>query len=77
VNSLVSLAVRSLFIVTGPILGWALDEQGMQGTLLFLAALFAPLLIAVSFSLGLRIRKEHLGLALPPAVPLNGPRSAA
>jgi hypothetical protein len=49
----------------------------MQGTLLFLAALFAPLLIAVSFSLGLRIRKEHLGLALPPAVPLNGPRSAA
>jgi hypothetical protein len=77
VNSLVSLAVRSLFIVTGPILGWALDKQGIQTTLLFLAAMFAPVLIAVSFSLGLRIRREHLGLALPTPTALNGPQGAA
>jgi MFS family permease len=77
VNSLVSLAVRSLFIVTGPVLGWALDKQGLQETLLFLAAMFAPVLIAVSFGLGLRIRKEYLGLGLPAPAPLNGPHSAA
>ena len=58
VNSLVSLAVRSLFIVTGPMLGWALDNLGMRTTLLGLALIFAPVLIAVSLGLGLRIRRE-------------------
>lgn len=59
VNSLVSLAVRSLFIVTGPILGWALDSYGIRATLLGLALIFAPLLLAVVFGLGVRIRREQ------------------
>lgn len=59
VNSLVSLGTRSLFIVTGPILGWALDTQGMQPTLLSLVAIFAPLFLAVAVGLGLRIRREE------------------
>ena len=33
-NSLVSLVVRGVFIVTGPLLGWALDHYGMGNTLL-------------------------------------------
>ncbi len=59
VNSLVSLAVRSLFIVTGPMLGWALDNVGMGTTLLGLVLFFAPLLIAVTIGLGVRIRREQ------------------
>ena len=59
VNSLVSLAVRSLFIVTGPLLGWSLDHLGMQASLLGLALLFAPVLVAVTIGLGLRIRREQ------------------
>ena len=64
VNSLVSLAVRSVFIVTGPILGWALDNRGMEWTLYGLIALFAPVLIAVTIGLGLRIRKEQKSVNL-------------
>ena len=63
-NSLVSLAVRSVFIVTGPILGWALDNRGMEWTLYGLIALFAPVLIAVTIGLGLRIRKEQKSVNL-------------
>ncbi len=62
VNSLVSLAVRSVFIVTGPLLGMALDSQGMQPTLLGLAALFAPLMALVLVPLILRIRSESADL---------------
>ncbi|MFK7828907.1 MAG: MFS transporter [Congregibacter sp.] len=65
VNSLVSLVVRSLFIVTAPVLGWALDTQGMHSTLGGLALIFAPILLAVVFGLGLKIRKEQISLALP------------
>ena len=43
-NSLVSLAVRAIFIVSGPALGYTLDSLGMRATLLGLAALFTPLL---------------------------------
>ncbi len=57
-NSLVSLGVRSLFIVTGPMLGWALDGMGVASTLLILVALFAPLFVLVILGLGLRIRRE-------------------
>ncbi len=67
VNSLVSLAVRSLFIVTGPMLGWALDNLGMRTTLLGLALMFAPLLIAVSIGLGARIRREQSSRLPTPA----------
>lgn len=64
VNSLVSLGIRSVFIVTGPVLGWALDGFGTQITLLGLVVMFAPLLFAVVVALGTRIRREHAA-ALP------------
>ena len=59
VNSLVSLAVRAIFIVTGPVLGFALDRYGMQATLLGLVALFAPVAALVLVPLVLRIRRER------------------
>ena len=58
VNSLVSLSVRSLFIVTGPLLGWSLDVLGMRTTLIALTLVFLPTLVAVTLGLGLRIRRE-------------------
>lgn len=64
VNSLVSLGIRSVFIVTGPILGWALDGFGTRITLLGLVVMFAPLLLAVVVALGTRIRRERAA-ALP------------
>jgi MFS family permease len=70
VNSLVSLAVRGLFITTGPLLGWALDTRGMSETLLFLVFVFAPIFSAVIIGLGLRIRREQGPGAQPaPAAP--------
>jgi hypothetical protein len=65
VNSLVSLLVRSLFIVTGPVLGWALDSFGEVSTLLVLLAMFAPLFALVIMGLGLRIRREYAESASP------------
>ena len=59
VNSLVSLGVRAVFIVTGPVLGYALDRFGMQSTLLGLLAVFAPLLGLVLVPLVIRIRREQ------------------
>jgi MFS family permease len=59
VNSLVSLGVRAIFIVTGPLLGLALDRLGMQATLLGLAAVFAPLMALVLVPLMLRIAGER------------------
>ena len=58
VNSLVSLGVRAMFIVTGPILGFALDHQGMRPTLLGLVAIFTPLMGLVLVPLVIRIRRE-------------------
>ncbi len=58
VNSLVSLGVRAIFIVTGPLLGLALDSRGMQSTLLWLLAIFAPLMALVLVPLVLRIHRE-------------------
>jgi len=64
VNSLVSLGVRAMFIVTGPVLGYALDNQGMRPTLLGLVAIFTPLLGLVLVPLVIRIRREaHQGEA--------------
>ena len=65
VNSLVSLLVRSLFIVTGPVLGWALDSFGEVSTLLVLLAVFAPLFALVVMGLGLRIRREQADAVSP------------
>ena len=59
VNSLVSLGVRSIFIVTGPLLGMSLDAHGMQPTLLGLVAIFTPLLALVTVPLVIRIRREY------------------
>jgi hypothetical protein len=76
VNSLVSLATRSVFIVTGPLLGWSLDSHGIRTTLLAMALIFAPLLFLVALGLGLRIRREQASFAQPlvaldkPAAPL-------
>tara|TARA_R110002110_G_scaffold415748_1_gene654826 strand:- start:61551 stop:62774 length:1224 start_codon:yes stop_codon:yes gene_type:complete len=59
VNSLVSLAVRAVFIVTGPLLGYALDTRGMESTLLILAVIFTPLMIVVLVPLLGRIHRER------------------
>jgi MFS family permease len=58
VNSLVSLGVRAIFIVTGPVLGYALDSQGMSATLLALLVIFTPLMSLVLIPLVVRIRRE-------------------
>lgn len=58
VNSLVSLGVRGIFIVTGPLLGYMLDHHGMQITLIGMACVFAPLFMLVIAGLGSRIRRE-------------------
>ncbi|MCP5129343.1 MAG: MFS transporter [Pseudomonadales bacterium] len=63
VNSLVSLGVRAIFIVTGPLLGYALDSVGMRSTLLVLLAVFTPLLGLVLVPLVIRIRREQAGSA--------------
>ena len=58
VNSLVSLGMRGIFIVTGPILGYMLDHHGMGNTLIALAVIFAPLMLVVLGPLLVRIRRE-------------------
>lgn len=59
VNSLVSLGVRSVFIVTGPLLGMSLDQHGMETTLFGLLAIFAPLMGLVLVPLVVRIGREQ------------------
>ena len=60
VNSLVSLGVRAIFIVTGPVLGYALDSLGMQTTLLVLLLVFTPLMCLVLVPLLIRIQRERV-----------------
>lgn len=60
-NSLASLGVRGLFIVTGPILGYVLDRYGMTQTLLGLVVIFTPLMCLVLVPLVIRIRREPEG----------------
>jgi MFS family permease len=69
VNSLVSMGVRSVFIVTGPLLGFALDRYGMESTLLFMIAVFAPLISLVLYPLVVRIKREDKSTK-PQVVPL-------
>ena len=59
VNSMVSLAVRAIFIGTGPLLGIALDSLGVTSTLLVLLAIFAPLTLVILVPLIVRIRREE------------------
>jgi MFS family permease len=60
VNSLVSLGVRAVFIVTGPLLGYALDSVGVTSTLLWLLVVFTPLIAVVLVPLVIRIRREEV-----------------
>ena len=66
VNSLVSLGTRSVFIVTGPILGYVMDAQGASATLLGLALIFGPLMALVLVPLMLRIRREQVEQQVEP-----------
>lgn len=68
VNSLVSLGVRAVFIVSGPLLGWSLDALGMRATLLSLVLIFAPLFGLVILGLRLRIHRERHSMEPQPAV---------
>jgi MFS family permease len=70
VNSLVSLAVRAIFIGSGPLLGHALDRLGVTSTLLLLAAVFTPLIALVLIPLLVRIRREESSED-PQVVPAN------
>ena len=45
--------------MTGPVLGFALDSQGMSYTLLALVAIFTPLMGLVLIPLVLRIAREN------------------
>jgi MFS family permease len=58
VNSLVSLVIRAVFIGTGPLLGYALDQFGVTSTLLVVAAIFTPVIAVVLMPLITRIRRE-------------------
>tara|TARA_R110000824_G_scaffold279180_1_gene467365 strand:+ start:491 stop:1720 length:1230 start_codon:yes stop_codon:yes gene_type:complete len=57
VNSLVSLGMRSIFIVVGPILGYLVDNFGVNICLLVLAAWFLPTVIVVLLALARNINK--------------------
>ena len=65
VNSLVSLGMRGIFIITGPLLGYSLDHQGMSATLSGLAMIFVPLMLLVLVPLLSRIRREVLEEGVP------------
>lgn len=58
INSLVSMGVRVVFIITGPLLGYILDQYGMQSTLVLLLAVFAPTIAVVLVPLVVRINRE-------------------
>ena len=58
VNSLASLGVRGIFIVTGPLLGYVLDTQGMTKTLLGLIVVFVPLMGFALVPLLIQIKRE-------------------
>ena len=62
VNSIVSLGTRGLFIVTGPLLGYLMDNQGVHSTLLILATSLLPIVLLVLYFLSLEIRKRKLRL---------------
>ena len=59
VNSLVSLGMRSTFIVAGPILGFLVDSYGVNISFLVLAAWFLPTVIFVLFGLAKQIQVKE------------------
>ena len=50
-NSLISLVSRAIFIVTGPLLGLAVDWWGVKTALLLLLLCAAPVLVTVTWQL--------------------------
>lgn len=59
VNSLVSLGIRGIFIVTGPLLGFLVDFHGVQFSLLALAAIFIPIYGVVLLPLSGKIKQQQ------------------
>lgn len=59
VNSLVSLGMRTIFIVAGPILGFMVDAYGVDVSLLVLAAWFLPTVIVVLCGLARQIQSDE------------------
>lgn len=59
VNSLVSLGMRTIFIVTGPILGFLVDSYGVNVSLVVLAAWFLPTVIFVLLALARQINHAN------------------
>lgn len=51
INSLISLVTRGIFIVTAPLLGFGIDNLGVQTMLLFLLLALAPMLVLVCVKL--------------------------
>ncbi len=58
VNSIVSLGFRSIFIITGPLIGVLLDKQGVETSLIALAAIFTPIFGLVLVLLFNSIKQE-------------------
>ena len=67
VNSMVSLGVRAIFIVSGHTLGFALDHYGMVPTLFGLLLIFTPLMLVVLLPLMSRIKREQRDVELQAA----------
>ena len=55
INSLTSLAIRSVFILTAPLLGIIVDTQGIRISLVLLALIFLPIFALVLFPLSVKI----------------------
>lgn len=60
VNSLVSLGMRTIFIIAGPFLGYFVDSYGVNVSLLILAAWFLPTVIIVLLGLAKYIRADEI-----------------
>ncbi len=58
INSLVSLGIRGIFILTGPLLGYWVDAYGVQHSLLSLGLIFIPLFALVLLPLAGSIKKS-------------------
>lgn len=67
INSLVSLGTRALFILAGPLLGFLMDTQGVNNSLLILAVVFIPLFTLVLVPLVLHIQRDKNVLAKKPS----------
>ncbi|MEH6548919.1 MAG: MFS transporter [Pseudomonadales bacterium] len=60
INSMVNLGMRAIFILTGPLLGYLADAEGVIATQLMLAGLFLPILGIVAASLLRAIKQDEL-----------------